>query len=160
MSRPEPTPLARALGRIPSGLYVACTRRGERPVGFVASFVQQVAFEPPTVVLAVGREREQLADLRRVGRFTLSIVGEGGQALLAPFLRRDDDLRSPFGAVEVASAPSGMPVLADALAWLDCRIAGEHEAGDHVVLFGVVEDGAARPDGTPRVHVRRNGLAY
>jgi flavin reductase (DIM6/NTAB) family NADH-FMN oxidoreductase RutF len=51
-------------------------------------------------------------------------------------------------------------VLEGALAWLDCRLVGEHETGDHVVVFGVVEDGATLRDGEPTTHVRRNGLSY
>ena len=38
----------------PGGMPVMVgARRGDQPVGFLGSFVQQVAFEPPTVVLAV-----------------------------------------------------------------------------------------------------------
>ena len=52
-ARPEPSALARALGRIPCGLFLATVETPDGPVGFVASFVQQVGFEPPTVALAV-----------------------------------------------------------------------------------------------------------
>jgi flavin reductase (DIM6/NTAB) family NADH-FMN oxidoreductase RutF len=160
MARPEPAPLARALGRIPSGVYVVTTARAGAPVGFVGSFVQQVAFEPPTVVLSVALGRDQLPDLRATGRFALSVVGEGEAALMGPFLKRLPDGATPFDGLATARTRSGLVVLADALAWLDCRVAGEHAAGDHVVLFGVVEEAQLNREGEPRVHLRRNGLAY
>ncbi|MBL8863593.1 MAG: flavin reductase family protein [Planctomycetes bacterium] len=160
MTRPEPTPLARALGRLPSGVYVVTSRRGAAPVGFVGSFVQQVAFEPPTVVLAVGQERDQLPDLRATGRFALSVLGTGDQALMSPFLKRLAPGATPFDGLALERTGSGLVVLAASLAWLDCRIEGERAAGDHVVLFGVVEEAALNHEGDPRVHVRRNGLSY
>jgi len=88
MPRPGPTPLARALGRIPSGIYIVTTLRSGAPVGFLGSLVQQVAFEPPTIVLAVGNDREHLLDLRAAGRFALSVLGESDQALMGAFLKR------------------------------------------------------------------------
>lgn len=160
MTRTEPTPLARALGRLPSGVYIVTTLRAGAPVGFVGSFVQQVAFEPPTLVLAVANDREQLADLRKTGRFALSVLGSGDQALMSPFLKRLPEGASPFDGLAVARSRSGLPVLEAALAWLDCRIAGEHAAGDHTVLFGVVEEAQLVREGDPRIHLRRNGLGY
>lgn len=160
MPRPELTPLARALGRIPSGVYIVSTLRSGAPVAFVGSFVQQVAFEPPTVVLAVANEREQLADLRNTGRFALSVLGAGDQALMSPFLKRLPDGATPFDGLAIARTRSGLTVLEAALAWLDCRITGERATGDHTVLFGVVEEAHLAREGEPRVHMRKNGLAY
>ncbi|MCY2959838.1 MAG: flavin reductase family protein [Planctomycetota bacterium] len=160
MPRPEPTPLARALGRVPSGVYIVSTLREGAPVAFVGSFVQQVAFEPPALVLAVARDREQLADLRKTGRFALSILGAGDQGLMSPFLKRLPEGTGPFDGLTVARTKSGLTVLEDALAWIDCRIAGEHDAGDHVVLFGVAEEAHLAREGDPRIHLRKNGLGY
>jgi flavin reductase (DIM6/NTAB) family NADH-FMN oxidoreductase RutF len=51
-------------------------------------------------------------------------------------------------------------VLSSALAWLECALEGEHETGDHVVVFGRVTDGRLVREGEPTVHLRKNGLAY
>lgn len=160
MPRTEPSPLARALGRLPSGVYVVSALRAGSPVAFVGSLVQQVAFEPPTLVLAVAHDREQLPDLRETGRFALSILGSGDQALMSPFLKRLAPGATPFDGLALAKTASGLTVLADALAWLDCRISDERPAGDHTVLFGVVEDGRLLREGDPRVHLRKSGLGY
>jgi len=160
MTRPEPSPVARALGRLPSGVYVVTTLRAGAPVAFVGSFVQQVAFEPPTIVLAVARDRLQLPDLRATGRFALSIVGAGDQALMSPFLKQGAAGVSPFEKLAVARTSSGLTVLENALAWIDCRLSDERVAGDHTVLFGIAEEARVLRDGEPRVHLRKNGLAY
>ena len=51
-------------------------------------------------------------------------------------------------------------MLAAALAYLDCRVAGRFDAGDHVLVIGRVVGGAVLHDGRPTVHVRKSGLHY
>lgn len=153
-------PVARALGRIPSGLYIVTTLREGEPVGFLGSFVMQVGFEPPTVCVAIAKDRPHLADIRAAGGFALSVLDAPSRGLMAGFLKKPAPGRTPFDGLRVEAAPSGAPVLADALAWLDCRRSGEHEIADHVVVFGEVRAGALLREGDPHTHLRRNGLSY
>ena len=156
----SPSSVALALGRIPSGLYVVTTRRGKDPLGFVGSFVMQAGFEPPTLSVAIAKEREHLAAIRSAGRFAVSVLGGSGQNLMAPFFKRHEPGRSAFDQIEHRSSPTDLPVLTGALAWLDCRVSGEHATGDHVVVFGVVEHAELLRPGEPTVHLRKNGLGY
>ena len=158
--RPAATPpLARALGRVPSGLFIVATTLQDRPIGFVASFVQQVGFAPPTVMVAIGQDRDHLRGVRASGRFTVSVLGEADRALMKPFFKAPPT-GTAFDLVETAATERGGLVLSGALAWLDCKLSGEHAVGDHVVIFGHVEDGSCAKDGEPLVHVRKNGLGY
>ena len=160
MPEPAASPVARALGRIPSGLFIVATLRDGRPVGFLGSFVMQMGFAPPIVCVGIGKERAQLADIRDSGRFALSILDPKSRARMAPFLRRPSDSESPFDGIPLLSTRSGAPILADALAWVECRVSGEHATGDHVVFFGEVTDGALLREGEPSTHLRKNGLDY
>ena len=160
MADPVTSPVARALGRIPSGLFIVTTLRDRRPVGFLGSFVMQVGFEPPMVCVAVGKQRPQLEDMRAWERFSLSILDPSSRGSMTPFLRKLSGGSSPFDGLEVASASSGTPVLAGCLAWVDCKIRGEFETGDHVVIFGEVVEGALLREADPSVHVRKSGLGY
>ncbi|MBI5364244.1 MAG: flavin reductase family protein [Planctomycetes bacterium] len=160
MPPPDPTPLARALGRIPSGLFVVTTRVGDRRGGFLASFVQQAAFTPPMLCLAIGRDRPVLVDVRATGRFAVAVVDGTSKGLLAAFTRRLTDGESPFDRLTVVETPGGLPVPADALAWIECRFVGELPAGDHVLITAEAVAGALLREGDPQVHLRRNGLSY
>ena len=153
-------PLALALGRIPTGLYVVATAGSQGPLGFVGSFVMQVGFEPPTVCVAIGRDRDHLAAIRAAGRFGVSVLDAQSSKVMGAFFRKYEPGESAFDHVEHRAAPGGSPVLEEALAWLECRVAGEHDAGDHIVVFGTVDDAALAREGDPSVHLRRNGLAY
>lgn len=157
---PDLSPLALALGRIPTGLYVVTTRGRGRPLGFVGSFVMQVGFEPPILSVAIARGREHLSAIRERGRFAVSVLDGASQDLMGPFFKRHGPGQSPFDQVEFLDSPGGLPVLADALAWLECRVTGEHETGDHVVLFGEVVDGRLAREGDPAIRLRKDGLGY
>jgi flavin reductase (DIM6/NTAB) family NADH-FMN oxidoreductase RutF len=155
-----PSPLSLALGRIPTGLYVVTTLQDGRPLGFVGSFLMQVAFAPPTLLVAVAEDREHLNAIRTHGRFAVSVLDAASQGLMGAFFKRHEPGSSPFDQLEHRASPSGLPFLAEALAWLDCRVTGEHAVGDHVVVFGVVEHGELLRAGDPSVHLRKNGLGY
>ena len=160
MADTEPTPLAQALGRIPTGLYIVSTLEDGKPVGFVGSFLMQVGLEPPVVCVAVGKARGPLEALRATGRFGVSILDGESQGVMGRFFGKLEDGESPFDTLDVAQGRGGSPVLSAALAWFECRVTGEHEVGDHVVLFGEVEDGSQARAGDPSVHLRKNGLGY
>lgn len=160
MSPPSKSSLARALGRVPSGLFVVTTLRAGQRIGFLGSFVQQVGFAPPTVCLGVAKDRIHLENLLEGGRFALSILDKESLSLKTAFLKRIAENASPFDGLRAGATPAGMPILLDALAWLDCRIVGRHDTHDHAVLFGEVTDGEVQREGDPHVHLRKNGLSY
>ena len=156
----QPTPLAQALGRIPCGLFLATTQGPNGPMGFIASFVQQMGFEPPTIAIAVGKDRDHLEAIRASGRFGLSLLDKPSSALMGRFFGKLAEGETPFDGQALHTTNANSTVFTDALAWFDCRLAGEHETGDHIVVFGVVEEAAQTHDGDPMVHLRADGLSY
>lgn len=160
MSRTEHPPLARALGRVPSGLYIVTAVGDEGPMGFLGSFVQQVGFEPPTLVVAVGQDRAHLAAMRRSGAFAVSVLDSASKGLMAQFYKPAAQGSDPFGGLATLRTPKGQWVLADALAWIECQVVGEQDVGDHVAVFGRATEGALHREAEPLVHLRRNGFSY
>ncbi len=160
MARPH-SPLARALGRIPTGLYIVSSREAEgRVLGFLGSFLMQVGFDPPTLCVAIAKGRDHLAAIRATKGFAVSILDSDSKGLMAGFFKPPLPGESPFHGLAVLTAPSGSPVLAGALAWLDCEYTGEHATGDHSVVFGRVTAGDLQREGDPSIHLRKDGLGY
>ena len=160
MASPALTDLALALGRVPTGLYIVTTRREGAPLGFVGSFLTQVAFAPPTICVAIGKERAHLPAIRASKSFGVSVLDDASLGLMSAFFKRYPPGESAFDTLAHSESPNGSPVLDDALAWLECTLRGEHDAGDHVVVFGEVTAGRVLRSGDPLQHVRKNGLAY
>ena len=156
----ELTPLARALGRIPTGLYIVTSKDGSEALGFVGSFVMQTGFDPPTVCVAIGKDRAHLAAIRSSGRFCISVLDGASSGVMGHFFKKYEGGESALDHVATAETPSGLPLMSEALAWMDCKVTGEHDSGDHIVVFGTVEHGDTARDGDPSVHLRKNGLGY
>lgn len=154
------TPLARALGRIPSGLFILTVRRGADETGMLASWVQQCSFDPPQVVVAVNKDRYILDWLKPETAFAVNVLGEGQTNFVKHFSRGFQPGQSAFDGLDVARTGDGAPHLLAAHAYLDCRVVITVDGGDHTLVIGRVISGEMLHDLRPIVHIRKNGLSY
>lgn len=71
------SPLAAALGKIPSGLSIATSAGTHGRTAFLASWYQQVSFNPPLIALSIkpGRPIESL--IEESGLIGLNLLREG-----------------------------------------------------------------------------------
>ena len=158
---PDPTAsLAAALGRIPSGLFVITYRRGDADAAFLGSWVQQCGFEPPTVSVAVKKGRDAADWLADGAPFAINILAEGQKELLSHFGKGLPLEQLPNAAARATRPEGGAAALTEAHAVLQCRAAGRHATGDHVVVFGQIVAGRLQNEDRPHVHIRKNGLNY
>ncbi len=153
--------IGRALGRIPSGLFIVTAGRGQEATGMLASWVQQVGFEPPALCVAVKKGRPFGDLIRRERAFCVAVLDEKGKSVMAHFARGFDPGEPAFEGVAVAQSSAGVQYPTAAQAWLGCRLIGEvADWSDHLVLCGEVTEGDGRQDVEPLVHVRKNGFSY
>lgn len=139
--------------RLSTGVYVVGVAAGERRNAFTAAWLTQVSFDPLLVALSVNP-----------GNASWPLLVEGG-GFVVNVLRRDQvDLAEHFGlhsgreedklaGIAWRPAPSGAPILANAVAWLDCRLHARHPAGDHEIVL-------ARPVGGDLVAPHAAPLLY
>lgn len=157
----ELTDLARALARIPSGLFVLTAGQSDPAVALLVSFVQQVGFDPPAVAFAVKKGRQHVLQRLRAERsFCLSVVAEGSKILLSHFAAGFDVGADPFVGVDIERACNGVPYPRAACAHLACELVGEGDWTDHLLMCGHVVGGRAEGESKPWVHLRKNGLGY
>jgi flavin reductase (DIM6/NTAB) family NADH-FMN oxidoreductase RutF len=151
---------ARALGRVPSGLFVLSTGEGESLTGSLVSLVQQVGFAPLTISVALARGRPIETVLRSHGRFCLAVIGQSQRSLLGHFAKGFAPGESPFDGIETQISDVGVPYPKAAPAHLACRVIGEATWTDHVLFCGEVVGGGCNSDEQPLVHLRRDGRSY
>ena len=146
-----PETFREVMGRLAGGVTVVTARdaAGE-PRGFTATAVCSVSLDPPLVLVCVGRDAHTLPAIRTAGRYVLNFLPSGGASCADRFAGSEE---RKFDNVQWAPAPGGSPVLEGSLAWVECVVERELEAGDHAVFIGRVTDGRlALPDRTPLVH--------
>ena len=66
--------LAAALGRVPSGLFVLTARHDGMETGMLVSWVQQAGFAPPSLTIAMARERPARRLIDAGGAFAVKFV--------------------------------------------------------------------------------------
>jgi flavin reductase (DIM6/NTAB) family NADH-FMN oxidoreductase RutF len=152
------------LGRTPSGLFVLTARSADgRETGMLASWVQQASFEPPMVTVAVNRKRFLHEWLSVTPHVALNLIGEGQKQFLKHFGSGFEPNEPAFDNVPLTRGATGVPLLAEALGYLEGRVTGNVEAGDHIIYAVEVLAAGTGPHfaGTqPWVHIRKNGFGY
>jgi flavin reductase (DIM6/NTAB) family NADH-FMN oxidoreductase RutF len=126
----------------------------------LASWVQQCAFEPPHISLALQRGRAIIAWLSQGAAFTLNILDDSQTDMIAHFGRGFALDEPAFDGLDVEQSETSGPVLREALAFLECRINGRHPVGDHELFLAEVVGGRVLSDGQPMVHIRKSGFHY
>jgi flavorubredoxin/flavin reductase (DIM6/NTAB) family NADH-FMN oxidoreductase RutF len=156
------TDLDRALGRLSGGLYILTARKGEIASAMLASWVTQASLSPLGVAIAVAKDRAIEALLHTGDRFVLSVLEEDNyQPLMRHFLKRFPPGADRFAGVKTYDASNGSPILADALAYMECEVTSRMDCGDHWVIYSSVQAGrVAKAQGTTAVHHRKVGNHY
>ncbi|MEA5465703.1 diflavin flavoprotein [Leptothoe sp. PORK10 BA2] len=154
--------LQKALGRISSGLYIITAAKGEVTSAMLASWISQASFKPLGFTIAVAKDRA-IESLMQVGdTFVLNILEEGNYSpLMKHFLKRFPPGADRFAGVRTRPANNKSPILADALAYLECKVATRMELSDHWLVYSTVEDGkVSKEEAMTAVHHRKIGNFY
>ena len=139
----DPDAFRSVLGRFASGITVVTTRDAElRDVGMTVSAFCSVSLKPPLVQICVDREASLYAALAGNTGYGVSILAAEQEALSRRFATADSTRR--FDGIGYQRGESGVILLDDALAHLECRIVASHEAGDHTMFVGEVESASAQ----------------
>lgn len=150
-----------ALGRVTSGLYIATATVEDEPVGMLCSFVEQAAFRPPmlTIALTPDRRLAQMILENEQARIGVNVLSTENQNLIGPFANPNNE--DPFAHVKLIPNEYELPQLEAALAFLVCECRQQMPAGDHIVYLFEVLDGELQERGLePMIRVRRNGFSY
>lgn len=151
----SPDEFRAALGRFASGVTVITVPTSEGGIhGMTASAFCSVSLRPPLVLVCVDHLAETYLHLRERCCFGVSVLREDQEALSEFFA---DPERNPDAAYRLGityrEMSSGIPVLADVLAQLDCSVIASHPAGDHSIFVGQVNEVAVY-EGSPLVYFR------
>lgn len=125
------------LGCFASGITVITTMSGDEPIGMTCQSFSSVSLDPPLVLFIPARTSRAWPMIQRSGRFCVNILDAGQQHVSAQMATKGVD---KFAGIDwTPAAVTGSPVIAGALAHLDCTIHAVYEGGDHFVVIGRVE---------------------
>jgi flavin reductase (DIM6/NTAB) family NADH-FMN oxidoreductase RutF len=125
----------RVLGHFPTGVVIVTAIYDDAPAGMSIGAFTSVSLDPPLIAILPSKTSVSWPRIAAAGAFCVNILNARQEALCRTFATSGAD---KFAGVSWRSAPSGAPVLAGALAWIDCTLEQVVEAGDHLIALGRV----------------------
>jgi 3-hydroxy-9,10-secoandrosta-1,3,5(10)-triene-9,17-dione monooxygenase reductase component len=150
------------MGRFATGISVITTLDADgSPAGITVSAMSSVSLDPPLVMVALARTRFITPMVAAAGRFAVNVLRHDQQALSDCFAHAPvSPGREDFCGAVWHRGPSGLPLLDDTLATLECSVVQSYEVGDHELFIARVDSlQTAEPgDADPLLYFRRQYL--
>jgi flavin reductase (DIM6/NTAB) family NADH-FMN oxidoreductase RutF len=127
--------------RLSYGVYAIGVADGEKLDAFTAAWVMQVSFDPLLLALSINPDNASYELLHAGGGFTVNVLKQGQLELARRLGTRSGRDEDKLAGIRSHSGRTGAPVLEEALAYFDCKLAGRMRAGDHQLVLGRVVDG-------------------
>jgi flavin reductase (DIM6/NTAB) family NADH-FMN oxidoreductase RutF len=147
-----------ALKHMRYGIYVVTTITPKGAHGLTASWVMQVSKEPPMVAVALREASASERAISAAGAFAVNILAEEDTEMAERFITPVNRFEVP-PALNIKWGLLQLPLLENALGWLECQLKGRMEMGDHILLIGEVIGGRLNKEGRP-LTTMESGLQY
>lgn len=143
------------LRHFPSGVTIVTIKSGEAQHGLTVSAFASISPEPPLIMVAIDKKHSSHELLHEEGAtFAVNVLAHDQAELSNRFAFFKGDR---FAEGEWRTAVTGAPILADALAWLDCTLYAAHDSGTHTICVGQVRDcHVPRAEEAPLVYWNRS----
>ena len=139
-----------AMSHFASGVTIVTTEHDGKPYGMTVASFASLSLHPPLVLVCVEKSVKTHDALISAGRFGISILGTDQAGLSNRFASRVED---KFEGIEVDRGELGVPMIANALASLECYLHAQLAGGDHTIFVGEVAAIQTR-DGAPLLYFR------
>lgn len=147
----SPDEFRSVLGRFPSGVTVVTTKGDdESDQGMTVSAFCSLSLDPPLVLICIEKTASVHEALTSAPGFVVNILSEKQEPIARRFSIVGIDR---FEGIGFSRSGSGIAVLDDALAVIECTRSALHDAGDHTIVVGEVEAGRAE-NGRPLLYYR------
>ena len=126
----------RVMGHFPTGVTIVTGLADSAPAGLTIGSFTSVSLEPPLVGFFPHVQSRTWGAMAEYGKFSVNVLGAGQDATCAHFAVMGRVNR--FDGIPWHPGVGGLPVLDEAIAWMDCDVWAVHEVGDHLFVVGEV----------------------
>ena len=125
------------LGNFCTGVVVATGCLEGLPAGFAAQSFVSLSLQPPLIALCPAKSSTSWPKLRASGSFCVNVLAVDQRRISDAMAQPGGDAFEEF---DWQPSGTGSPVLDGVIAYIDCELVDEHEAGDHTIAVGQVRD--------------------
>ncbi len=123
-----------ALGTFVTGVTVVTTDSPEGPVAIVANSFASVSLDPPLVLWSPAKASKRFEHFAGSRRFAIHVLSADQRDICAAIVKS----KTAISEVPTHLSHCGMPIIEGALATFECNLHATHDAGDHVIIVGLV----------------------
>ena len=120
-----------------TGVVIATGAPGGVPAGFAAQSFVSVSLDPPLIALSPAKTSSSWPKLRDAGAFCINVLGADQEALCNGFAKPGGD---KFADLTWRAGNNGAPRLEGMIAYVECQLQQEVDAGDHTIAIARVTD--------------------
>lgn len=136
------------------GVTVVTTAKDDQRAGMTVSSFTSVALEPPLILVCLNKTTSTAQLVEEAGVFGVSFLSETQVEVSNRFagytqLPEGEDR---FDTVAIHTGDTGVPLLSEAVAWLECRVYAIHDGGTHHIIIGEVLAAERREDVMPLIY--------
>jgi flavin reductase (DIM6/NTAB) family NADH-FMN oxidoreductase RutF len=143
--------LRRVMGHFATGVTVITTfRKSGELHGLTANAFSSVSLTPPLLLICVDKKAESYPCFEESRVFTVNILAADQEDLSRKFAVTGGN---KFEGVSYRAGANGAPILAGSIGYIECKLAAAHDAGDHTIYVGEVEQAETR-DAKPLLFFR------
>jgi len=142
-----------------SGVAVVSTADSICRAGMSVSAFNSLSLDPPTILVCLQKDTRTAEVIQSSGIFAVSILGADQAYVSDRFAGRVPlpEGEDRFDCFPIITAQTGVPILADAIAWLDCKLNAIHDGNTHWIIVGeVVATGHQTENVAPLLYFDRN----
>lgn len=144
-----------AVGHFATGITVVAAVHDDVRYGLTVNSFTSVSLDPILVLFCCEHDALLHDPLLAAGSWSVSVLSAAQRDLAQWFATRGQPGVDQFTGHDARSgATTGAPLLADALAWLECRTWATYAGGDHTIVVGEVLDVAIGVSGDPLLYYR------
>lgn len=139
-----------ALSHFASGVTIVTTEHEGTDYGLTVASFASLSLNPPLVLVCISKSSSSHDPIAKSQKFGVSILGSDQEAISGRFAARGGD---KFAGLDVRRGSTGVPLVGNALATLECRVHEQVIGGDHSIFIGEVVDTETR-EGAPLLYFR------
>ncbi|PIU23118.1 MAG: High molecular weight rubredoxin [Chloroflexi bacterium CG08_land_8_20_14_0_20_45_12] len=144
----------KALYKLSYGLYVVCSRKGNRVNGQIANTVFQITSEPPTIAVSINKQNLTHEFIMKSKVFTASVISQDAPlSFVGHFGFKSGRDIDKFEGINYELGETKAPLVLDhTLAYLEAKVIQDVDVGTHTIFIGELVGAENIKEGEPMTY--------
>ncbi len=144
----------KALYKLGYGLYIVCSRKGDKLNGQIANTVFQITSEPPTIAVSINKDNLTHEFIRESKVLAVSVLSQDTPlSFIGHFGFKSGRDINKLEGINYKTGETQAPLVTDnTLAYLEARVIQEVDVGTHTIFIGELVGADVLREGEPMTY--------